>query len=440
MLIRFLVANYLSFDQQVEFSMVKGKARQHPHHIIDDTQNSGLQLLRAGLIYGPNAAGKSNLIKAIAFAKKFITQGVAPKRPIDRKPFRLNKQNPLLPSKFEFTFSVPGRAYIYGFELDQERVHHEWLYQLKSSGNTTPLFERTTNVALQTQVTLSRPGNLPHEAYQLLDYAGKRTRYNQLFLSKSIEDERPQFEEVFDWFDTNITLVFPGSQYIPLPVKLQDQAFLTQFEQLLQELDTGIDKISFRKINPDISPDIIQPLQHEMLPNETGVLISEDSRFLVRKSPENELEFLLLVTEHHIPPQGAIESFELSEESDGTRRLMDLLPIFLDLRHSPRLFIVDEIDRSLHPNLSRAILSLFFTNNQPPAGQLILTTHESRLLDLDCLRRDEIWFVEKNSQGASHLYSLEEFVPRYDKDIRKDYLSGRFGAIPILRRTPAGTP
>jgi hypothetical protein len=136
--------------------------------------------------------------------------------------------------------------------------------------------------------------------------------------------------------------------------------------------------------------------------------------------------------QHRCPDGSEDVFFEVKEESDGTKRLIDLIPALIDLSESDRVFLIDEIDRSMHAQLSRAFMEFFFTHSAPES-QILATTHELDLLDLDLFRKDEVWFVEKDKTSASRLYSLEEFKPRYDKDVRKGYMLGRFGAIPIVK-------
>jgi hypothetical protein len=257
-------------------------------------------------------------------------------------------------------------------------------------------------------------------------------------LNKTIEDERPELEDVFDWFDKNLTIIFPTSRFAPLAIRLtQDETFLERFLQFLKAADTGIDGLELREIEPErlAVPDVLlQDIKTGLKPGNSALIYQTDdnNRYLVKKNQDNELQFSMLMTTHQVEDSSKVAYFELGEESDGTQRMMDLIPGLLDMIHSERVFIIDEIDRSVHSKLSRMIIEMFLRYGQS-TSQLIVTTHESGLLDFDLLRRDEIWFVEKDEKGASAVYSLEEFVPRYDKDIRKDYLNGRFGGIPVIQ-------
>jgi len=138
------------------------------------------------------------------------------------------------------------------------------------------------------------------------------------------------------------------------------------------------------------------------------------------------------MTQHH-SKRGNETLFEISEESEGTQRLIDLIPGLITLLHSDKVFVIDELERSLHPSLTKTLLALFLNHSKGIKSQLIVTTHESELLDLELLRKDEIWFIEKNQAGESSVYSLEEFKLNYGKDWRRGYLLGRFGAIPMIK-------
>ncbi len=150
------------------------------------------------------------------------------------------------------------------------------------------------------------------------------------------------------------------------------------------------------------------------------------------REPNGELTLLKLKARHHLKDEEEHIDFEIENESDGTRRLMDLLPALLHSKSSEKVYLIDEIDRSMHPLLSRMFLEAYLNDQNCGRGQLIVTTHESQLLDRKLLRRDEIWFAEKDKNGGSHLYSLSEYKVRNDLKLGKGYLDGRFGAIPFL--------
>ena len=152
--------------------------------------------------------------------------------------------------------------------------------------------------------------------------------------------------------------------------------------------------------------------------------------YAIIKDENNKIKTYCLTSKHKMIDSDSFAYFEINEESDGTQRLIDLIPAIIDLFKGNKVFVIDELDRSLHPKLSNSILNIFLNGTSNVKSQLIVTTHETSLLNLKNIRKDEIWFIEKNKNGEASLYSLEEFKPRFDKEIRKNYLLGRFGAIP----------
>jgi AAA15 family ATPase/GTPase len=162
-----------------------------------------------------------------------------------------------------------------------------------------------------------------------------------------------------------------------------------------------------------------------------SVRISDGDELIIEKTSGNRYHLITIGAEHE-NRNGPNVSFRLEQESDGTRRLLNLLPALYHLRRSNAVYFIDEIDRSMHPILARKFLEFFLKSCGGGKRQIIVTTHESTLLDLDLLRRDEIWFAEKDNGGSTRLYSLVDFKVRTDLEIRKHYLQGRFGAIPFL--------
>jgi AAA15 family ATPase/GTPase len=428
MLIRFVTENFLSFNQEVEFSMVPGKSRKHPDHI----DRNHIPVLRAAVIYGANASGKSNLIKAMDFARTLIVEGTKPRRLIPLSYFKLDKACADKPSKFEFEFKYRDQAYVYGFRLDAAQIHEEWLYEIKRTANKL-LFERRTSEEGVTRVEFGTIQYARKKDEAFLEFVAEGTRPNQLFLTESIERDVRYFEDAYLWFAQVLVTIFPESKITPTGLNSDiTQAML----EILQLFDIGISGIELKSVRIE-DLDIAEKDKSDLLleaGSNRGVVLAEsnDQLYLFSRDEANEVNALKLVTKHKIRGGDEEAEFELIAESDGTRRLIDLIPPLLDLLLGERVVLIDELDRSLHPSLSYNLLRLFLSNKRRNLSQLVVTTHESSLLDLKLLRRDEIWFVEKDRDGASSVYSLEEFTPRYDKDVRKGYLLGRFGAIPVV--------
>ncbi len=438
MLIRFTVSNFMSFNEEVEFSMLTGKSRSHTHHIIGEEKRGGIRALKAGVIYGANASGKSNLVKAMQFARDLVVEGSRLHTHIPVNVFKLSRSCAEKPSKFEFEFVVGKQAYAYGFKLMARKIDSEWLYKISRKGQEK-IFERE----LDEEHANIDFGNLKFsdkddaKLVRLL-----RPRDNQLFLTLCSEAGVRQFEPLLQWF-FRLTFIFPHSKYKDLGRFVNTNHQLDELlSRFINLFDTGISGVCFEEVEP----------KHELkeLPDKLLTDIMENSkksratilhgprgeRLLFGLDEKGEIKLSKLMTKHKITGPGDDEIlFELGEESDGTLRLLDLLPALLVLLTLDSIFVIDELHRSLHPEVSYKFMEIFLNNKLETNSQMIVTTHESQLLDLELLRRDEIWFVEKKQNGASHLYSLEEFAPRYDKDIRKGYLKGRFGAIPFVGNT-----
>jgi uncharacterized protein len=440
MLIRFSVENFLSFCEEAEFSMVAGKTRQHSEHKLELKRPSNLKVLKAGIIYGANASGKSNLVKAIDYARDRILEGTRPKQLIPFNPFRFARDCQSKPSKFMFEFSTGDTSYNYGFSLDAQRIHEEWLYEITATSEH-PLFERKTSKNHETEVDFNiKFDNKDDENF--LHFTARGTRPNQLFLTESIERNVKYLADVDKWFRQSLVIVFPDSRIQSLPLQfLNENDFKHKFPNMLKQFDTSISGIKLQNVDLDSEPipqiildDIKQDLLEATNDEQGGVATLEASngqRYLFRISEIGTIEALKMMTAHKVDGEDDPIYLEVSEESDGTQRLFDIIPGLMDLMDGEKVFIIDELDRSLHPHLTRNILELFL-KARGNKSQMIVTTHEASLLDLDLLRRDEIWFIEKDRNGKSSAYSLEEFNPRKDKDIRKGYLLGRYGSIPFL--------
>ncbi len=437
MLIRFAVSNFLSFDEEVELSMYPGPSKQHPEHIIKDERWNGINLLRAAVIYGANASGKSNLVKALDFAKLLIVKGTRPQQSIPVEQHKLNPECATLPSCFKIEFKSNGCFYTYGFELDRERIHTEWLYKITKKSQKL-LFERTTREN-KVAIEFGDVGETKDDE-QFLEFVARGTRPNQLFLTESIERNVTFFKDAIDWFSKVLQVIFPQSRYHGLEISISRGNELSEaLVEYLKLFNTGIANIVLEPIDStselsDIPDEIKADLLSKIEPGETMAVWNERGRhrYIFSKDKNTDIRTFKLMTTHKTVNCEAEVKWDITDESDGTLRLMDLIPALYQSRNTERVYIIDELDRSLHPHLSYKILEHFLSNAARQDSQFIVTTHESHLLDLDLLRRDEIWFIEKNEAGASALYSLEEFTPRYDKDIRKGYLLGRFGAIPMI--------
>ena len=440
MLIRFRAANLYSFKEEIEFSMIPSPERIHPHQIFPKKKKNDIRLNRFAAVYGANAAGKSNLVKVLKFVQEMVLEGVKPEAIIPIQRFRLTQDNLHSPAKFEIEFKVGEEMYEYGFELDSRSIHREWLINFTRTSEKR-LFERTTDQNGKAKLEFGSFVNKFSQKEKLfLEFAGEGTRPNQLFLNESIDSNMIYFRGAYDWFRKVLTVIKPMELYIPVELQMdEDQRFQDFLSQILRDSDTGIASIKADKMElddlEDISEDAAQFINDNLSDADGFFLKAQQFRLTAIKEDDKIHLFKLIPT--HRTLNGSEEAiFEVYEESDGTQRLIDLAPVLYELLlgENERVFVVDEFDRSLHPQLSRMIVELHLDENKSTQpSQLIVTTHQTNILDLNLLRKDEIWFVEKNPEtGATDLYSLYDFQPRYDKDIKKDYLYGRYGAIPFL--------
>lgn len=446
MLIRFIVSNFLSFKDETEFNMLTGNYQRHPHHVYHLEHD--VNVLKAAAIYGANGAGKSNLIKAIAFLKDLVTNKEKNVLSSLHK-FKLESEYATKPARFEIEFETNGKTFSYGIECHQDRIAEEWLVQVgfdKSPDIT--IFERKTDENYKHSLQLAdKYLQTEKERYfreffeeQILKSdilfvnSGKGELFEEIIeclkMVNNIQIVRP--DEViaiiwygiiaFDGHRNNTNRIFKHFNTGIDNLVIESEELKTSSNDGLEYLKNLIDKVNFSQyINKEI-------------PN---AMNEDDYNFMNKRIFENiAIEGDKIISKKlfsvHKNKFNVDVKFNIDEESDGSIRLLELWNLlYLLLQKHDSLLIIDEIDRSIHPALLKSLLKKMMEETDSK-GQLIFTTHEANLLDLDIFRQDEIWFAEKNNEGASTFYSLSDFNPRADLDIRKGYLNGRFGAIPFL--------
>ena len=430
MLIRFTVANCLSFNDKTSLEMFASKERNLKEQLWTSKSRHLPNILKAAFIFGPNAAGKSNLIKALHFAKSFV---LGEPNPLGKRTlhFKLCPECSAKPSFFEFEFLVQGQIYRYGFELHGSGIVREWLYKANSTGEHL-IFERSYD--RQTKNALRSGEKYPQ--YQndvFIHFLLKGTPENKLFLTESIDRNLDDFREVYDWF-RRIVVIYPDTELQSYNLLLNNDFLLEEYRRLMKLCDLGIDGLLVKPVDADeVMNQIPLPIQNmfkaELLKNLTVKL---SDRYTV-SFQEDAKEAHLIQISHKMPLTGENVKFDIAEESDGTNRLFDLIPI-LTLILQDAIILVDELDRSLHPMISRSFIKAVFNANLKQQAQMIVTTHDATLLDVQLLRRDSIWFVRRNFKMESDLYSLNEFVTvRNDKALQKAYLAGLYGAVPMIK-------
>ena len=461
MLVRFKVKNFLSFRDETEFSMMAADVESHPDHVIVHGGSSNKRILKASVIYGANASGKSNFVKALDFARDLIIGNIATQRgeQIPALSFMFDVELRGEPSRFEFEIQCGSRLFLYGFEVTDQLVVSEWLFEW--IGDDWQLWFRRLNesktyeigtllnaaveeLSLEPLQTPLIEGDTTTDSRKVsVSYLLTGTRPNQLFLNEAYNRGVKEFEALYDWFLRRLVLVFPDAGEMPIPFpKRIDEDFESKLAELIDIFGVGIAGVRLDPIDLEedarFSKSVKEAVKRAAIRTSsttTGYrsLQLNETTLLFDVDENKEITSTEIFTEHRTNRENWSVMFQLGQESDGTRRLFILAPIILDFlrENNDRVYVIDELERKLHPKLSFLILHMFLKNSGQKHSQLIVTTHETQILDLGLLRTDEIWFAEKDSLGGSSLFSLEEFTPRPHGDVRNEYLRGRFGATPI---------
>lgn len=441
MLIRISVDNFKSFDRQTELTMVSSsKIQSLEEHKIKIKSTT---LLKNAVIYGANASGKSNLIEFFNFFKSCLLDGLT----IDysRCFCKTNQENEARESVFEVQFSIGDSFYAYGFSavLSQMQITGEWLYELYQNNNAKCIFERSRDGKLKITETGLTASEKNRTATYREDFEGNTS---VLFLSEMNRGKKYSeksklfiYKKVYSWLVNNI-IVFKPNDPITNFEYYYNHDSLELVNRLIETFDTGITNVNIEEITIEELKHALPTSVFNQLMTHIKNKVSEapnahhrmsmrsDTSFFSIEVAENEEPRITTIRSHH---GKSFFDFAFEDESDGTRRLFDLMDMLL-VKNDDIVFIVDELERSLHPKLTQRFLQLFSRIHKERRMQLLFTTHEASIMDQDMFRRDEIWFVERNSENVSNIYSLDRFKERYDKVLSKAYLEGRYGAIPVF--------
>ena len=416
MLLHFKVENFKSFGDEQCLSMIPGPVRNHSEHIIE---SDGRKALGLAMIFGANASGKSGLIDAMGISWSFITDMDWIQKSLYNRRLAENVNKP---TGFEYMFTYEGHTYSYGFEilLSNGNIMQEWLVYLQD-GKHTFVFHRQGKDAI---AKLLESDPTAHNIFKVccLELESNPRELLLRRLSRFPSEHDSPLNHVVRamyWFRNKLR-VFPTDGVIPDSGSGKRDELA---ERVLPAFGTGVSGIEFEKVDniPGLPPVLMRELESGKI-----VRLSRASGYL-RLSQNGEE----ITTERMVSRHGDVR-FNFNEESDGTQRLYELIPIFDDAEPDDVTYVIDELHRSLHPKLTRKFIKEFLKISKMTKRQLIMTTHESRLLDLNLVRRDEVWFVEKKHDSDSELYSLEHFAERGDKRIDRMYLDGRYGAVPIF--------
>ena len=402
MLIRFSFKNFKSFKNENCLDMEATSLKEHEYNVakIDNGE-----YLKVSAIYGSNASGKTNVLQAFEYMKNRILVSDDSKKnsPIDEKnvySFMINDDPIALEVEI---LAKNNKIYKYGFELVKDSIISEWLYE-KRVNKFYSIFEREKN----------NVKNIRNNKITMLANIDERTLFLNIY--SKIDRNNEDFSNVYDWFvnSTYLDLGNPNfERFINNRVSLKilsDENYKKELLKFIKTFDSGIEGIK-------TTPDSIEAVK-----SNNGIIDIE----VIHKGENGELKAL---------------PFYL--ESNGTRKMFHLFDFFMDALKNGMVLFVDELDAKLHPLLTRYIINLFHNSDTNKGnGQLIYSTHDTVNLNKETFRRDEIWFAEKNKDGISEIYALSDYILEDDKNAgkkvrndatyNKDYLTGRYGAIPVL--------
>ena len=444
MLIRFGVSNFLSFDDMEELSLESGKTRKNSNRLYN---NRRLKLVKCEAMFGANASGKSNLVEAMRFVQNMVEDGF----PIgfSNKYYRLKEENRTSPSNFEIELICRDKRFCFGFSavLNSGIITDEWLYESTPSGLTKYLYRRNT------VDEIFEVGNYfkNKDAISKLESYGEDSAadHENLFLTIINRSKGKMFvdnpelgilSDIFIWFVFKLNISVPEGILTGYPYFRDSN--LEEIAKLLNALGTGINDLKIvdvplevvkRKVPESLYNKIISNLEKENAKiKKTG---SGDNPSIVARAYKEFYTFEIddndVISIRTIEFSHEVENiyFSLQEESDGTARLLDLIEILFKVS-SDRIYVIDEIDRCLHPALTAKIIKLFLELAHDRDTQLVITTHESRLLKEDILRNDEISFMLKTPEGSTIIKSLDKYQLRADKKVYEALFDGTIEAIP----------
>ena len=419
MLIEFKVGNFLSFKDIATLSMVASPDKEH----LDTNTikiSDKLRLIKSAAIYGANASGKSNLFEAFAFMRNFVLTSAkesvsTEKIPVEK--FRLSTETEKMPSTFEILFIIDNIRYRYGFQADRERVHNEWLYFVPTIRESTLFIREKDNIKL---------GSHFKEGKGLQE----KTRANALFLSVSDQFNGKIAKRILNWIKNFkvISALDNSEEQLFTISSLDDKDFKEFILKFLKAADIGIKGLSKRSI----------PLSEKDLPGELPEKLKKELYSKLTEAEIIEINTIHQKYDHNKKPVSDEKfDFEL-RESAGTKALFALsAPIYYTLKDN-MILAVDELTSKLHPLLTRAVIEIFHNyncnkdNTSKSQAQLIFASQDTNILTNQLFRRDQLWFTQKDEYGASELYSLEEYRVRKDASFNKDYIMGKYGAIPFI--------
>lgn len=420
MLIDFSVTNYRSIRERQTLSMVASayfKELEALNTFDAGTGEKAPRLLRSAVLYGPNASGKSTLIQALKFMRDQVLDSQKESQAGDEigtVPFKLSSDSRDADSEFEIAFVELGVRYEYGFRCNHQRFTEEWLYAYPQ-GRAQKWFHRVFDVEAGKDVykfSSFFEGDRKRQDWKA------QTRSNALFFSTAIQLNNAQLMPAFEWFKKRLRVVTlsKGLMSNYSMTRCRDEGDKAKIIAFMNAADLSIANISLKTA-------VFSP---EALPKNLPTQVKEEFSRQMNGKERTTVRFV----HRDIDTNAPVEFLE-EEESDGTRALFAFAGPWLDVTENERVLVVDELDTSLHPLLVHHLVKLL--HHQGTKAQLIFTTHDTTLLSQKLLRRDQVWFMEKDAAHATQLYPLSQFSTRENEAVERGYLNGRYGGIPFLK-------
>lgn len=467
MLVNFSVTNFLSFNKKATFKMESGRVTKKLEHLLEDS-DTGKSLLKFSAMYGKNGAGKTNFIRAVATLRNFVLAARLPQRAADLW-CKIDEENISKPTDFEITFIADKELYEYRISLvlatgiitKEELVHvvgnrHTKLFH-KENAESPYVFHHSIKGQNKDIEVLSRTFALSGSPFLF-------SINNNTGGFFAANPEAAVLQKTYLWFKDTLEVIFPD-QPLQATSLLQYEICKDELAQLLKDFDTGIEEIKLEPVSKEkvfetldlrtqqklnIEMALVSPLVHfAQIPEQLGlyknnalkktnyystVIRSRRNIFIITLEKDGAFHFYAIKFVHNLG--GKRIEFSMESESDGTHRLFQLLEILICKKE--KVYIMDEINRSLHPKLTVQFVKKYFANAKDRKIQLVTTTHETRIMSHDIVRRDEIWIADKNADDSTKLFSLEDEQVRIDKVLDQNYMDNVWGGVPVFEDDKEG--
>ena len=461
MLVNFSVTNFLSFNQKTTFKMESGRVTKKPDHLLEDG-DTGESLLKFSAMFGKNGAGKTNFVRAVATLRNFVLAGRLPQRAAELW-CKIDDKNEGWPTDFEIAFIADKNLYEYRISLVLATgiITKEELVHVVGNRHTKLFYKENPQSPYVFHHSIKGPNKDIEVLSRTFAMSGKPFLFSINHNTAGFfatNKEALALQKAFLWFKDTLEVIFPD-QPLQETSLLRYEICKDEFAQLLKDFDTGIEGIELEPVSREkvfetldlrtqqklnlemalVSP-IIQfsqlPVQMGLPANTQGqttnfyatVIRSRRNIFIITMEKDKDFHFYAVKFVHNLG--GKKIEFSMESESDGTHRLFQLLEILICKKE--KVYIMDEINRSLHPKLTVQFVKKYFSSAKDRRIQLVTTTHESRLMSHDIVRRDEIWIADKNDDDSTKLFSLEDEQVRIDKVLDQNYMDNVWGGVPVF--------